>query len=588
MTNIFGIEGLPVKEYAIAANTIVGTRDSGKTYSGTKAAEELYDAGIPFVVFDPIGKWHSLRIPGKGPGYPIVVAGGKFADLPLTPDNAVEIIRAAMSERISVVMDLFSPNLSKADWRKIVCAGVETLLHENDEYGLRHVFIEEAAEFVPQKPMDFKVFSAVEKMVRMGGNSKLGCTLINQRSADLNKSVLELCANVFVHRQRGKNTILDLRKWIDLLGVEDGQEKEIGKSLPNLPSGECWALMADVGHAVRLKVPEKNSKHPDRRETVAQIGENGAGAPRVDVQSFVERLKADLAEEAKEDEAVQHPQSLDHQIALNTAHENGKHEGYNEGWQRGYREGWQIGRRRGQIESRANFYGEEAEKFAEAHKIYARELAEIPDANAAFAETIREEIIQHPPHGDHIAIVPEDQADSPDTKIVSVAQRIEPRNSTPKVAGSNPAGHTIMSKMARKALDQIHASYPIPVTYAFAALRAGISRKSSAYPRYEAEIAQSGEVERNGEKYRSRKGYGKPMNLNGSTPLDAWADRLGGSPGKILRALRNRAALSRPEIANKSGISPTSSGLGKAIVDLHVLGLIEETDSGFRLSEALR
>lgn len=296
MKTILGVKGWDLSEYAISANAILGIRDSGKTYTGTEAAEELYDAGVPFIAFDPIGVWHSLRIPGKGKGYPVVVAGGKHADLPLTKKNAGAIVRAAMTAEVSLVLDLFSIDLTKADWRAIVRESVEILLHENSEHGLRHIFIEEAAEFVPQRIQDGLVFSAVEKLVRMGGNSKLGCTLINQRSADMNKSVLELCANVFVHRQTGKNTMLDLKKWFEQLALDKDEQARIASSLPDLKSGECWAFINDLKKPIRLKVPEKNSQHPDRRAVIAKGQEKRKPVP---ADAFVAQMTAKLAEKDK-------------------------------------------------------------------------------------------------------------------------------------------------------------------------------------------------------------------------------------------------------------------------------------------------
>lgn len=291
MKTIWGIKPLSLMEFGISANAILGIRDSGKTYAGCEAAEELFDAGVPSIAFDPIGKWHSLRVPGKGKGYPFVVAGGKFADLPLDRKNAAHLVRAAMKDGVSLVLDLFDRNMTKADWRWIVRECAEILLYENEDHGLRHVFIEEAGEFVPQRMMDGAVFSAVEKLVRMGGNSKLGCTLIHQRPADLNKSVLELCANVLLLKQSGKNTLTDLKKWADLIAPD--QAKEIGGSLPNMKPGHGWAFIAGHREPVRFQVPARNSKHPDRR--AAADGPAAAGRAAVPATKFVEAMKAALA-----------------------------------------------------------------------------------------------------------------------------------------------------------------------------------------------------------------------------------------------------------------------------------------------------
>lgn len=299
----FGSLTIVPAEYGSHGNAVLGIRGSGKSYTATAIAERLFDAGIPFIAFDPVGIWRHLRVPGDGKGYPIVVAGGKDGDLPLTVAGAPAIVRAAMQGGISLVIDLFDINLSKADWRRIVTAAVRTLMHENHAYGLRHVFIEEAAEFIPQKPIDWDVYAEIEKLARMGGNSRLGYTLINQRSQEVSKAILELCENVFLHRQRGKNALENMDKWLQVAGATE--QKEIIKTLPDLPQGHCWAWLGGDHPTppTLIKVPAKNSFHPDRRvvrgDTVA------TKAKPVDVGQFVEGMRGQLekiVEQAKADD----------------------------------------------------------------------------------------------------------------------------------------------------------------------------------------------------------------------------------------------------------------------------------------------
>jgi len=274
-------------EFASQGNAILGIRDSGKTYTATLLAERLFDAGIPFFAFDPIGVWRYLRVPGAGRGYPVVVAGGKAPDLPLTVETTPDLVRAAMASGVSVVFDLFDLHMSKGDWRKIVTAAVRVMLHENHD--LRHIFIEEAAEFIPQKPHDFIVYAELEKLARMGRNSRLGYTLINQRSQEVAKAILELCENVFLHRQRGSHAIQALDKWLQV--ADATERKKIVKSLPDLPRGQCWAWLGgdEPLPPTLVKVPEKNSLHPDAR---ALRGDLVTRAAPVDVAEFIARMQA--------------------------------------------------------------------------------------------------------------------------------------------------------------------------------------------------------------------------------------------------------------------------------------------------------
>jgi hypothetical protein len=287
--------------YASEANAILGIRDSGKSYTATRIAEELLEARIPFVAFDPIGVWRYLKVGQKGhSGYQVVVAGDS-GDLPLTPESAVNIVRAAMRENIPLVIDLYSMKLSKADWRKIVEESIRLLLYENKPCGLRHVFIEEAAEFCPQRvgPESGRVYAEIEKLARMGGNASLGYTLINQRAEEVNKAVLELCDCLILHRQKGRHSLTALSKWLDIGDVTE--HKAIIKTLPVLEQGECWIWMPGSKVPERIRVTEKRTVHPDRRDPLKAT--KGVSA---DVTTFVERMRRAL-EKVKPEVQAKHP-----------------------------------------------------------------------------------------------------------------------------------------------------------------------------------------------------------------------------------------------------------------------------------------
>jgi len=286
---------IPAAEYGIQASAILGIKESGKSYLGTLLGEELHEAGIPFIAFDPVGVWHNLRRPrgGRGgKGFPIVVAGGDDGDLPLNPATAPMIVEAAMREGVSLVIDLAA--LSKSDWRTIVRDCVRLLLQKNKPHGLRHVFLEEAAEFVPQTVYDGQVFAEVEKLVRIGGNMRLGVTMISPRAQEINKAVLEMCEHLFLFRQRGKNAIQSLSKWFEVAGVDGKLETEIAKSLPELGKGQCWAWIGgDNPRPPKLiQVQRKRSFHPNRRMTRDDMS---AEAPKaINVSGFVEALQGAL------------------------------------------------------------------------------------------------------------------------------------------------------------------------------------------------------------------------------------------------------------------------------------------------------
>lgn len=296
------------QQYAINGTGILGIKKSGKSWLAKGIAEQMLIAGIPIIVFDAIGVWRHLKraVGSGGRGFPIVVAGGEEPDLPLTVANAKEIVRAAIRENIPLVIDLFDKNLSKADWRRIVQMCFRTLLFEN--VGVRHIFLEEAAEYVPQRVTDGETFAEVEKLVRMGGNRSLGITLINPRAQEINKAVLELCENLVCMKQRGAHAIDSLEKWMDRL--DPGQAKAIAASLPKLKTGECWLFTGEDDAVHRTRSGPLLTFHPDRSKPEAGKASRAA----VVNDDLVARLRTDLAVVLKEAEAND-PKALRARIA---------------------------------------------------------------------------------------------------------------------------------------------------------------------------------------------------------------------------------------------------------------------------------
>lgn len=300
-----GLGGDPVSieaiELASRGNAVLGIRDSGKTYTATWLAERFLENNVPIIAFDPIGVWRYLKVPAthaKGKGFEVVVAGGECPDVPLQPESAAKIVEAAINEGVSLVIDLYSLELSKADWKRIVEDSVRTLLYRNKGHALRHVFIEEAAEFIPQRvgPDSGRVYAEMEKLGRMGGNASLGFTLINQRSEEVNKAVLELCDCLFLHRQKGRNSLTALTKWLDF---SSGDGRLIADQLPMLPSGECFLWAGQTDKPAHIKVPVKRSLHPDRRNpdlkklTLASVD---VGAFITKLTPAIEKVIADAKE----------------------------------------------------------------------------------------------------------------------------------------------------------------------------------------------------------------------------------------------------------------------------------------------------
>jgi len=268
----------------------VAKRGAGKTYDAAVQAEEMLKARIPVVVVDGMGIWWGLRVSADGEhaGLPVVVFGGEHADLPLVPEKAAEMAKAIVESNISCVLDLsvFSHHIS----RKIVSAFLNELYRLNRVE--RHVFIEESDMFAPQKPLGDETvcLGAVDNFVRRGGNHNLGCTLITQRSAVLNKDILTQSDCLIVLRTLAPQDKKAIQAWVEEQTDEDKEElKKWYDSLKSLENGEAW-----VWHPEKPVIFEKVTFR--QRETFHATREF-IKSPRANrivlmgVDEFIERFK---------------------------------------------------------------------------------------------------------------------------------------------------------------------------------------------------------------------------------------------------------------------------------------------------------
>jgi uncharacterized protein len=131
---------------------IVGTAGSGKTYAAKGFVEQLLDNGARVAIVDPLGVWWGLRASadGSAAGYPVVVCGGKHADVPITAEMGAALGRLIASETLACVVDL-SELGSSAARRRFMAAFSEALYEANEEP--LHLVLDEADLWAPQRPI---------------------------------------------------------------------------------------------------------------------------------------------------------------------------------------------------------------------------------------------------------------------------------------------------------------------------------------------------------------------------------------------------------------------------------------------------
>jgi hypothetical protein len=217
---------------------ILAVKRAGKSNAAVAMAEEMYDAGVPWVAVDPKGDWWGVRAAGDGqaPGLSVLVFGGMHGDIPLEPTAGRLVADLIAEQRITCVLDV--SEMSKADQRRFLTDFADRLYRRNTEP--LHVFCEEADEYIPQRVLGeaAKLVSAFETLVKRGGFRGIGVTLITQRSASLNKDVLTQAGTLIAMRTPSPQDRKAVLAWIDYHAAS----RDVIDELPTLEAGEAWVF----------------------------------------------------------------------------------------------------------------------------------------------------------------------------------------------------------------------------------------------------------------------------------------------------------------------------------------------------------
>lgn len=276
---------------------ILAVKRAGKSNAAVVMAEEMYDAGLPWVAVDPKGDWWGVRAAGDGqtPGLSVLVFGGLHGDVPLEPTAGNLVADLITEQRITCVLDV--SEMSKADQRRFLTDFASRLYRRNTEP--LHVFCEEADEYIPQRVMgeSAKLVGAFETLVKRGGFRGIGVTLITQRSASLNKDVLTQAGTLIAMRTPSPQDRKAVLAWIDYHAAS----KDVVDELPTLPNGAAW-LFSSGERASMSKLTFRRRRTFDSGATPkvggkprppATLAEVDLAAIKEQMAETIERAKAD-------------------------------------------------------------------------------------------------------------------------------------------------------------------------------------------------------------------------------------------------------------------------------------------------------
>jgi hypothetical protein len=271
---------------------IVGTSGSGKTYAAKGLVEQLLEASARVYVVDPLGMWWGLRAGADGatPGYPVVVFGGRHADVALDESMGAALGRLVGTRPLACVVDL-SELGSAAARRRFMAAFAEALYETNREP--LHLVLDEADLWAPQRPLPEAnaLLGRIEEIMRRGRVRGFIPWLITQRPAIIHKDVLSQADILIAMKLTSSQDRDAVGGWIE--GQADRAEgRRILADLPKLSRGEgyLWAPSDDV--LARVVFPHirtyDSSRTPKRGERIS--------TPRTLAEVDLSAITAALAE----------------------------------------------------------------------------------------------------------------------------------------------------------------------------------------------------------------------------------------------------------------------------------------------------
>jgi hypothetical protein len=557
----------------------LGRRGSGKSYAAQKLAELMWSVGAQFVVLDPVGNWHGLRIAGEGAGIPVPVFGGLHGDLPLQPAAGAFIARLIVERGISVVLDV--SQFRKGDRKHFVTDFAEEFFHlKKAAPSAVHLFIEEAHVFVPQRPQkgEERMLGAIEDPVRLGRNYGIGVTLISQRAASVNKNVLTQVEVLLAFQTVSAQDRAAVEAWIAEKEIDDRRGLA---ELPRLDSGEAFLYSPGWLRTFRrIKVgkkqtadasatPKVGAKAPANRPLAAvdldairgAMAEVVKAAEAADPTKLRAELRRALAEKA--DLALQ----LEQERARKSAPAESKLKP----------QPWISEATLRRVEKSV----ERTEKVLEETRSGAQALRLALDAAVRSAKA---PLAVRPPtngkaHAEHRAAI--------------TSYYRSPSGPLPKemLRGLAPA-RTGLLRGERAILQALAARHPTSLTRQQVATLAGYAPGGGGFNNYLGKLRAEHLIERDGERLQVTPAGVEAAGAveQPSTPdelVDLWCSKLTGKGKDMLRALV-RQEMTRDELAQHVEMEAGGGGFNNYLGALRSNGLIEKNGDRFVAVEELR
>lgn len=224
---------------------ILGIKGSGKSNTARCLIEDLL-ADVPLTIVDPEGEYASLRTIAP------ILHVGKRGDLSVPIEQVGMLGRFAYLHKLSVILDL--KGLPLDEMAEYVEAYLRGLWRAADETNAGYfIVLEEARLFAPQGSKATPLLKLLQDIQFRGRKRGVGMVVVNQRTATLDKNVLDQCEIMLLHKVAHDTDIKTYQKQVP--GMTAAQ---IADTARNLLPGQIVFVNGGESCVTQVRLPRSN------------------------------------------------------------------------------------------------------------------------------------------------------------------------------------------------------------------------------------------------------------------------------------------------------------------------------------------
>ena len=290
---------------------VLGKTRSGKSSVMRGLVEGLLEREQPVCIVDPKGDWWGIKLAkdGKRPGYPVVIFGGKHADVPINAHAGAHVAELFATGNRPCLIDLgeFMVGERTRFWIDFASTLFKLTL------GMRWLVVDEVHNFAPKgKIMDPDAGKALHwsnRLASEGLGKGLHMVIASQRPQKVHNDTLTSCETLIAMRVLHPSDRGAVSEWIDGCG-DPALGKTVLQSLGQMDRGEGWAWSPEIKFGPeRVKFPMFKTYDSFRPQTAEDV-KSLKGWADVDLDDVKAKL-ADVVKEAEKND----PKILNQRIA---------------------------------------------------------------------------------------------------------------------------------------------------------------------------------------------------------------------------------------------------------------------------------